>query len=68
MARFVEISPLANNMVLHCHERLAQRCLHRLTRFVRAVSSAKSGCRKDMIDSKVFPKKKKGCDLAKCSR
>lgn len=58
MARFVEeISPLATNTLLHCHERLAQRYLQRLTRFVRAVSSAQSGCLKDMIDSKVFPKK-----------
>lgn len=54
MALFVEeISPLATNTVLHCHERMAQQCMHRLT---KAVISAKSGCLKDMIDSKVFPK------------
>lgn len=57
MARFVEdISPLATNTVLHCHERIAQQCMRRLTRVVRAVISAKSACLKDMIGSKVFPK------------
>lgn len=57
MARFAEeISPLATNTVLRCHERMAQQCMHRLTRVVRAVISAKSVCLKDMIGSKGFPK------------